>query len=338
MYTNIEHNDAFLGELLSQLEQDGLAENTVVFHWSDHGPMPRGKRWPYDSGIHVPLIVRWPGNLKPGSVNEDLVSTIDLGPTVLSLAGVDVPPYMQGQPFLGFQSKLPRSYVYAARDRHDESYDMVRAVRDKRFKYIRHYYPGEPYLFWIPYRNRHPITQEMWRLYLAGKLEGPQMLMFQRRPAEELYDTQVDPHEINNLASDPQYEAELKRLRKALDRWLRGVGDMGHVSEADMVRLWYPDGKQPETAAPLLVPICEKNPGLEPVLKDGSFKHPVLVQIYCSTQGASVAYTFDKSPNPQWLLYVEPLRLPLGKTVLRSKAARIGYKESPETKVTFDVE
>jgi hypothetical protein len=275
---------------------------------------------------------------KPGSVNEDLVSTIDLGPTVLSLAGVDVPPYMQGQPFLGSQSKLPRSYVYAARDRHDESYDMVRAVRDKRFKYIRHYYPGEPYFFWVPYRNRHPIMQEMWRLYLAGKLKGPQMLMFQRRPAEELYDTHVDPHEINNLASDPQYEVELKRLRKALDCWLREVGDMGHVSEADMVRLWYPNGKQPETAAPLLVPICEENLGLEPVLKDGSFKHPVLVQIYCSTQGASIAYTFDESLNPRWLLYVEPLRLPLGKTVLRSKAARIGYRESPETKVAFNVE
>jgi len=338
MYTNVEQSDKQLGELLKQLEQDGLAENTIVFHWSDHGPMPRGKRWPYDSGIHVPLIVRWPGHLKPGSVSEDLVSTIDLGPTVLSLADIEIPLHMQGEPFLGPRAKPPRDCVYATRDRHDESYDMVRAVRDKRFKYIRHYYPGTPYLSWIPYRNRHPIMQEMWRLYLAGKLEGPQLLMFQRRPAEELYDTKDDPHEVNNIAKDPKYELEIKRLRKTLDKWLLDVGDMGRISESDMVRSWYPDGKQPVTAAPIFVPICEDNPGLEPASKSAVLKHPVLIQIYCSTQGASAAYTFDQSPNPRWLLYVEPVQLPLGKTVLRSKAARIGYKESQETKVILQVE
>jgi arylsulfatase A-like enzyme len=339
MYTNIEYNDGVLGGLLSQLEEDGLADNTIVFHWSDHGPLPRGKRWPYDSGVHMPMIVRWPGNLEPGSVNEELISTIDLGPTVLSLAGVEIPWHMQGQAFLGAQSGPPRDYVYMSRDRYDESYDMVRATRDKRFKYIRNYYPDRPYLLWIPYRNRHPILQEMWRLYMAGELQGPQLLMFQpNRPVEELYDTQSDPYEVHSLAGDPAYQPELKRLRGALDAWIKEVGDMGEIPEAEMVRRWYPDGEKPETAPPVFVPICEESPGQEAAPEGGTFKGPVLVQLHCATQGASIAYTFGQGDDPHWLLYTTPLRLPEGKTTLRARAIRIGYGESKESAATFVVE
>jgi len=162
--------------------------------------------------------------------------------------------------------------------------------------------------------------------------------MFQPRPAEELYDTWTDPYEIKNLAGDPNYESELKRLRRVLDRWLHEVGDMGRISEADMVRSWYPNNKQPITAAPMFIPICEENFGIEPVREGGRFKHPVLIQIYCPTQGASIAYTFEETENPRWLLYTKPLRLSKGKTILRAKAVRIGFKESPETKATFIVE
>ncbi|KPK66025.1 MAG: sulfatase, partial [Planctomycetes bacterium SM23_32] len=254
MYTNIERSDAELGELLAQLEEDGLAGNTVVFHWSDHGPLPRGKRWPYDSGVHVPMIVRWPGRIEPGTVSDRLVSTIDLGPTVLSLAGVDIPAHMQGTAFLGERAGPPRQYVYMSRDRYDESYDMVRAVRDRRYKYILNCRPELPYLLWIPYRNRHPIVQEMWRLYAAGELEGPQLLMFGPRPVEELYDTQADPYEVNNLARDPSCEDVRERLRGALAAWRREVGDWDEVPESEMVRRWYPDGEQPQTSAPVPVP------------------------------------------------------------------------------------
>jgi len=337
MYTNIEHNDQILGDLLKQLEEDGLADNTIVFHWSDHGPLPRGKRWPYDSGIHVPMIVRWPGHLEPGSVNEELISTIDLGPTVLSLAGIEIPWHMQGQAFLGGQAASPREYVYASRDRYDESYDMMRAVRDKRFKYIRNYYPDRPYLLWIPYRNRHPILQEMWRLYMADELEGPQLLMFQPRPVEELYDIQRDPYEIHNLAGDPAYEPELKRLREALDAWIQEVGDMGEIPEAEMVCQWCPDGEKPETAPPVFIPICEESPGWEAAPEGGTFKAPVLVQLHCATQGASIAYTFEQGDKPHWLLYTIPLRLSEGETELRARAIRIGYKESRESIATFVV-
>jgi len=338
MYTNIEYNDKLLGGFLQQLEDDGLAENTIVFNWSDHGPMPRGKRWPYDSGIHVPMIVRWPGGLEPGSVREELLSTIDLGPTVLSLAGVEIPSHMQGQAFLGEQAAPPREYVYASRDRYDEAYDMVRAARDKRFKYIRNYRPDLPYLLWVPYRNRHPIVEEMWRLHMAGELTGPQQLMFQAtRPVEELYDTHSDPYEIHNLASDPAYEPELARMSDALDDWLDEVGDMGEIPEAEMVRLWYPDGKQPQTAAPILVPICEASCGRDAVTGSATFKGPVLLQLHSATQGASMTYTFEEGESARWLLYTEPLRLPKGKTTLRAKAIRIGYAESAERACTLEV-
>ena len=337
MHTHIEQSDLHLAELLGQLEEDGLAENTIIFHWSDHGPLPRGKRWPYDSGIHVPLIIRWPDELEPGSVSDQLISTVDLGPTALSLAGVEIPYHIQGQAFLGDQATPPREYVYACRDRYDEAYDMVRAVRDKRFKYIRNYRPDLPYLLWIPYRNRHPILQEMWRLHLEGGLEGPQEVMFQPRPVEELYDAQSDPHEIHNLAGDPAYEPELERMRDALDDWLEEVGDMGEIPEAEMVRQWYPDGEQPQTAPVVFVPICEESPGMEATPEGGTFKGPLLVQCHCATQGASIAYTIEEGDDAHWLLYTEPLRLPEGATTLRAKAIRIGYQESEEKMATFTV-
>ena len=337
MYTHIERSDRELGELLQQLEDDGLADNTYVVHWSDHGPLPRGKRWPYDSGIHVPLIARGP-DIEPGLVNPDLVSTVDLGPTMLSLSGIDVPLHLQGRAFLGPQAEQPREYVYATRDRYDESYDMIRAVRDKRFKYIRNYRPDLPYLLWIPYRNRHPIVQEMWRLHMAGKLDEIQSLMFRcPRPVEELYDTEADPYEINNLAVDSTHKKELTRLRDALDTWLGEVGDMGELPESEMVRQWYPEGEQPQTAAPVFIPICADNPGIEPALEGGAFRLPVLIQLHCATQGASIAYTFESGNTPHWCLYTRPLRLGPGEVLLRARAVRIGYRESHETQAAFTI-
>jgi arylsulfatase A-like enzyme len=338
MYTNIEYVDGILGDLLGQLEEDGLSETTVVFNWSDHGPLPRGKRWPYDSGIHVPMIVRWPGRIEPGGISDRLISTIDLCPTVLSIAGITIPHHIQGRAFLGPQAASPRDYVYASRDRYDESYDMIRAVRDKRFKYIRHYRPELPYLLWIPYRNRHPILQEMWRLHAEGELTGPQRLMFQpNRPLVELYDTVDDPHEIRNLASDPAYSNELSRLSGALDAWIQEVGDMGEIPEQEMVRRWYPDGSQPETAPPVFIPICDESPGVEAAPEGGAFTAPVLLQIHCATQGASIGYALEQGADERWLLYSKPLRLPVGSTTLRARAVRIGYKESGVTTAQFAV-
>ena len=284
------------------------------------------------------MIARWPGHLEPGSVSEQLVSTIDLAPTVLSLTGIEIPWHMQGQAFLGEKAAAPRDYVYLSRDRYDESYDMMRAVRDKRFKYIRNYYPEQPYLLWIPYHNRHPIVEEMWRLYQAGELRGPQLLLFQSsRPVEELYDTQADPYEIQNLAGDDRYKGELDRLRCALDGWIARVGDMGQIPESQMVNQWYPQGEQPTTAAPLFVPICDESPGQHATLEGGTYREPVMLQLYCATQGASIAYTFEDGENPHWLLYCKPLHLPVGTTTVRARAIRIGYRESGKRTATFCV-
>jgi arylsulfatase A-like enzyme len=338
-YDNLAQADARVGQLLAELEEDGLADETIVFLWSDHGEgLPRGKRWPYDAGIRIPLIVRWPGALEAGGVREELVSLVDLAPTVLSLAGVEAPRHLHGRPFLGPMASEPREYIYATRDRHDEAYDMVRAVRDGRYKYIRHFHPELPYLLWIPYRNRHPVMQEMWRLHLEGGLEGPQTLMFQSpRPVEELYDTRSDPYEIRNLAGDPAHRAVLARMREALEEWRRTYGDLGDVSEEEMVERMWPGRRQPRTAAPLFIPITSSHPGLETAPEGGTFAGPALLQLQCATQGASIAYTLEQGDAVHWRLYTEPLRLPPGTTTLRAKAIRYGYTESEERVATFTV-
>ena len=338
-YDNLAIADGRVGVLLDELEEDGLAENTIVFLWSDHGEgLPRGKRWPYDAGIRIPLIVRWPGKLEPGSVSEDLVSLIDLGPTVLSLTGAPRPLHLQGQPFLGPQA-VPRDYIFATRDRYDESYDMIRAVRDRRYKYIRNFHPEKPYLLWIPYRNKHPILQEMWRLHAEGELKGPQNLMFARqRPVEELYDLEEDPYEIHNLADDPDHHSTLERMRQALDTWRNDFGDLGEIPEDRMVAHMWPGGAQPQTAAPVFIPISTESPGTNATPRGGTFAAPLLLQLHCATQGASIACTTETGENPHWLLYTEPLRLPEGATTLRAKAIRIGYKESEEKTATFTAE
>ena len=363
VYAAIEHNDRLLGDLLNELEEDGLSDSTAVFVWTDHGPLPRGKRWPYDSGIHSPLIVRWPGVIEPGTVSDDLVSTMDLGPTVLSICGAEVPRHLHGRPFLGPDAHGGRDYVFVSRDRYDEMYDTVRASRDQRFKYIRHFDPSQPYMMWNSFRNHHPIMQEMWRLFAAGELEGPPaQAMATKRPAEELYDTEADPHEIENLAGDPAFREVLERHRGALEQWQRDVGDLGMVPEDMMVAQMWPGGVQPTTNAPKLIVVGGEYHGLEPSPEGGTFRGPVVLQMQSSTQGASIAYTTDDTelpappadmdarfsaalghnPHdgdpPRWQLYHEPLRLPPGETRIRAVAHRIGYQRSVEAVATFTVE
>ena len=236
-YDNITALDYLVGDVLKWLDDKKLADNTVVLFFGDHGwGMSRGKRWLYDSGLRTPLIVRWPGNIKPGTIRDDLVAFVDIAPTILSIAGVKPPERMQGQPFLGYTVK-ERKYVFAARDRMDETFDRIRAVRDKRFKYIHNYYPELPYAQTILYMDEMP-TMKVWRqLAEEGKLTGPQKLFFApTKPKEELYDTEADPHEIKNLADDPTYAEKLKELRGALEQWVQETEDLGKVPEDELVR------------------------------------------------------------------------------------------------------
>lgn len=334
-YDNIARSDRIVGELLQQLAEDGLESNTVVMLWSDHGEgLPRGKRWPYDRGIRVPLIVRWPGQLESGSCDERLVSLVDLAPTLLSLAAVEAPLHFQGVPFLGAEAQ-EREYIFATRDRHDEFYDMTRAVRDRRWKYLRHFNVGAPYLPWNDYRNRHPAMQEIWRLHAQNALVGAQKLLLQPRPAEELYDTKNDPWELNNLAHDANCAPELERLRAALGEWRSEFGDRGEQDETQMVEQMWPDFEQPITSAPQFIVLGPNQPGTSAANQGGRFEHPALLQLYCATQGASLGYRFDD--NARWHLYTEPLRLPRGITRVSAKAIRIGYKESELQTAAFEV-
>jgi len=232
-YDLITAMDAQTGEILRQLEEDGLADNTIVMWYSDHGVgLPRAKRWLYDSGLHIPMIVRWPGVIEPGSVRDELASFVDFAPTVLSLAGVTPPDHMQGQVLLGDAAAPPRDYIYGMRDRMDERYDHIRAVRDKRYKYIRNYEPYRAYDQHLNYPESYPVMQDMRRVQAAGELNDAQQLYFrQSKPTEELYDTDSDPHELENLAEDPALGEDLQRLRDAMDVWEVEVGDLGAIPE-----------------------------------------------------------------------------------------------------------
>ncbi|NNE72896.1 MAG: sulfatase [Acidimicrobiales bacterium] len=332
MYSQIEIADRYFGQLLAELEEDGRAENTLVVHWSDHGPLPRGKRWPYDSGIHIPMIVRWPGRVPAGEVSDRLVGTIDLGPSTLSACGLDLPRHMQGQAFLGDAAAPPREYVYASRDRHDTAYDRVRAVRDHRFKYLRNYYPQQPYVGWVPFRNAHPIMQELLRLHTVGELgDVPSQFLASERPVEELYDCAADPHEINNLAADPAHRDTLERLRTECDRWMAEVGDYGAIDESEMVARWYPDGV-PEVSPPLFIAVTPTDPGRQPIETEAVLEGPALVQVHSGVQGASIECRLDQDPH--WRIYAGPIPVPVGENrTIHARADRVGFKPSPEVSV-----
>jgi N-sulfoglucosamine sulfohydrolase len=247
-HDNITAMDYQFADHLRELEEAGLADDTIVFFYSDHGRgLPRAKRWLYDSGTHVPLIVRWPAklrtaatksdSLKPGVTNDELVAFVDLAPTVLSIAGVEIPTHLQGKAFLGAaQAEKPREYVYGARDRMDERVDFIRSVRDKRFKYLRNYEWWKPYAQNINYMNEMPTMKELRRLAANGKLNGPQQhFMAAQKPREELYDCEADPHEVKNLADEPAHAATLERLRAAHESWCDEIDDVGFLPETSLL-------------------------------------------------------------------------------------------------------
>jgi N-sulfoglucosamine sulfohydrolase len=224
--------DRKVGQILDRLDEEGLAENTVVFFISDHGRAHvRDKQFLYDGGIRVPLIVRGPG-IEPGVVSNDLVSGIDFAPTTLSLAGLPIPDHMEGQVFLG-PDATTRDEVIAARDRCDGTVDRIRAVRTHRYKYIRNYHADRPYLQFNAYKKlQYPVLALMESMHARGELTPEQALfMAETRPAEELYDLAADPHEVCNLADDPTCAAVLADLRGRLTAWIAHTGDNGEQSE-----------------------------------------------------------------------------------------------------------
>jgi arylsulfatase A-like enzyme len=233
-YELITAMDAWAGNLIAQLKADGLYENTIIFFWSDHGVgLPRAKRWLYDSGTRVPLIVRMPksAGLKAG-VNNRLVSSIDFGPTVLNLAGLEIPKHMQGRSFIG---GTPRKFVFGARDRMDERYDIIRSVRGPRYRYIRNYEPLKTYYQYMNTPEKGATMREIRRVADAGKLPpAAKLFIAPTKPTEELYDLETDPHEIHNLAGERKHADKLKELRAAHSDWVKRTGDLGLLPEAEI--------------------------------------------------------------------------------------------------------
>jgi N-sulfoglucosamine sulfohydrolase len=223
----IDYLDGKVGTILKRLKEEGLETNTIVFFFGDNGRCHvRDKQWLYEGGLHIPLIIRWPGHAPTGAVKDDLVSAIDISATSLALSGAHLPPNVQGQIFLGTQARK-REYIFGARDRCDETVDRIRSVRDSRYKYIRNFMPERPYTQKNAYKERaYPALRIMKQLHAEGKLTPAQELfMADRKPDEELYDLQKDPDEIHNLAGAKALEPIRARLRSALEEWMKQCDD-----------------------------------------------------------------------------------------------------------------
>ena len=237
-YDMVEDMDQWVGALLKELEDEGLAENTIVFYYSDHGGvLGRSKRFLYESGLHVPLMVHLPEKFKhlakeePGTATDRIVSFVDLAPTLLSIAGMDIPEYMQGKAFLGSQQKDENKYAYGYRGRMDERLDLVRTVRNKQYRYIRNYMPHKIYGQYLDYLWKAPSMPSWEKEHIAGRLNDIQSRFWNTKPAEELYDVTSDPHNVNNLATDPQYRKILEELRSANKEWIIRSRDAGFIPE-----------------------------------------------------------------------------------------------------------
>ena len=232
--------DVHVGRILNQLKRDGLAENTIVIFFADNGRLEaRGIHWCYDTGLHVPMVVYWPKSLlppteyKPGAVNEEVISLLDITATTMAIAGLPKPLGMQSRIFLGEHKDAPRKYAFSARDRIDETENRIRSVRGKRYHYLRNYFPEKGFASLNRYKEKCFLVKPLMRKLMAeGKLTGPAAELMQPLPFEQLFDTELDPHEIRDLAKSPEHQDILIEMRAALDTWITETGDRGEIPES----------------------------------------------------------------------------------------------------------
>lgn len=319
-YSNIIELDKQVGDMIKSLEVEGLLDKTIIFFWSDHGgPLLRQKRAVGNSGLQVPLIVRLPYGHMGGTKVDDIVSLMDLGPTVMSLAGITAPDYMHGRAFMGpYKTDNPHQYAFGSADRFDEAVDMSRSVIDGRYVYIRNFRPELPLIYRNAYREQIDMTKAMIEMDQKGELSGGAAYIFMKtKPVEELYDLHSDPDEIHNLADSPDHQAKLKELREALSTWQLEIGDLGFVPEYDLVNMMWPGMIQPET---------------EPV-QFQTYDGQILLS--SNTKGASIAYQInDAIGGKHWLLYHEPIKAEANLRIA-ARAVRIGYKTSQKTEFNY---
>lgn len=307
-YSNLKRLDDQIGEVIDQLKADGLYDSSIIFFYADHGgPFPRHKRALYDSGIKVPLVIKFPNNEKAGSRNDSFISFIDFAPTVLSLAGIEPPKVMQGLAQFGeYEVQNKPEYTFHSSDRFDELYDRLRAVRSSRYKYIKSFNTNISHAMPVSYREQMPMMQNLRELYAKGALdENQEFWLHPTKPEEELYDLVKDPYELENLAGRDDLKDTLLHYRTVLNNWIKETNDLGRYPEKELIYEWLPNGEQP--ALPPLE-MEEKEDGIRLISKKSDaiiiWKHP---------------------KDSVWKIYVNPL--PQG-TPFEAKAERIGYSDS----------
>ena len=319
-YSNIELLDQMVGKLILELKADNLLDNTYIFFFSDHGgPLPRGKRSHYESGLKVPLLIRDP-YVKSKIFVEEPVSFVDFAPTILSLAGISIPEHFQGIPFLGDKkSEKQRDYIFGSGDRFDETYDRVRSVISDEFIYVKNYHTDRPAYKDVLYRKNIDMTNEMLILYNENKLNSDQKYWYrQTKTEEEFYHRSDDPYSLKNLINDPDYRKEIKVHRQVLKNWQNDINDLGEEPEKSLLSIMWPKGVQPKT------------------LKPEVFVSNNVITVKSRTLGSSIGYIlsdedFDPSLDDGWKLYHGPVMV--NKRYIYVLSTRLGYEDSDIIKV-----
>lgn len=339
MYTNIAIMDRQAQAYFDEIEAAGLADNTIIIWYSDNGgPIPRGKRSIYNTGTNVPFMVKFPNGYRAGEVDNRLLSFVDIPATILSLAGVEVPEYMHGKPFLGSQNAKPAEYIYAARDRYDGVTDHSASVRDHRFHYVRNYMPETCNYLDNDYRLSMPMMKRMLEMRDAGELNEDQMKYFQApRPVEEFYDLLNDPYELNNLADDPAFRYDFERLKAEFDRWNNSDNILWNTkTEEEWIAEFKPNGQQRVVSDPVVNEVADgfevfcSTPGVSFVYKIAD-KKPEKPKVDTDAQrkGMNLGMGRGMDPSKGWSYYTGPVKVEKGKYLI-VKACRTGYKTSNE--------
>ncbi|PCJ92311.1 MAG: sulfatase [Flavobacteriaceae bacterium] len=315
-YSNLARMDAKIGELIDQLKEDGLYDNTIIFFYGDHGgPFPRHKRALYETGTKVPMVIKFPENKKEQDYNATFLNFIDLAPTVLSLVGIQPPKNMQGKALFGkYKNQLTSKYIFTSSDRFDGMVDRLRAVRSQKYKYIKNFNTSQSNVLAVKYREQMPMMKHMNEMQAQGTLDTVQSLWFKTpKPEEELYDLENDPYELINLADNEIHKDTLVHLRNVLREWIIETNDLGRVSEKELINRWLVNGEQPMVSELVLTE------------KGG------LVSLECPLNDATIIWKRPK--DLVWSIYKEPLDTDIE---FIAKAVRIGYVDSAILEYTSD--
>ncbi|MFI3306738.1 MAG: sulfatase-like hydrolase/transferase [Rikenellaceae bacterium] len=319
MYSNVARMDRQFQDLVDELKATDRFDNTIIIFLSDNGgPLPRQKRAIYESGTRVPMIISFPDGYGAGSEDDRLAMFVDVPATILSLAGVKPPKYMQGRALYGeYAASGERDYVYAVRDRVDECYDKQGAIRDERYRYIRNYETDHSNYLPVGYRFNMPMMNNILELYERGELDAAQSAWFDMpRPAEEFYDDLLDPHSINNLIDEPEHQSRVATMRKDFDRWVERESPRWLETEQENRNFMLPNGVQPTLSQPLIE------------AKRGG------VVLSSNNKGASIVYKINGEGHNKnsWILYTKPIGGLKSGDVVTAVAVRAGYFESKVAK------